>query len=56
MKHPLCVLRRHRWSLEADAEGPYQRCSRCGKVKRAGDGHRPTIHRDYGGGSGGWGG
>jgi hypothetical protein len=52
MKHPLCILRRHRWSLETAADGPVQRCLRCGKVKLAGDGHRPAIHRDWGGGSG----
>jgi hypothetical protein len=38
--------------LDADAEGPFQRCLRCGKVKRAGGEHRPAIPRDYGGGSG----
>jgi hypothetical protein len=50
MKHPLCILRQHRWGmLEGNAEGSCQRCLRCGKVKRASDGHfDPPIHRGYG--------
>jgi hypothetical protein len=54
MKHPLCILLRHRWILDADAAGPIQRCLRCGKVKPAGDGYRPAMHLDDYGGGGGW--